>query len=180
MTNLIDPVSSWGSNVGGPALQLKLVDPVNEQLSLPAAPPLAKLRNSGAQSIPDSTSTALTWDSEVFDTVNGHDTTTNKSRYTVQAACDGIYQCRATVAWSANATGNRRVWFNVNGAGVDATENRLAGSSIQTSLTSATLLQLAAGDYVEVMVSQTSGGALALASGSGTFQSWFEVQWIHP
>lgn len=29
MANLIAPVSGWGSNVGGPALQLKLVDPVN-------------------------------------------------------------------------------------------------------------------------------------------------------
>lgn len=155
--------------------------PVAGNLTVLANPPIAKMTNSGAQSIATSTSTALTWDSETYDTVNGHSTVTNTSRYTVQTGYAGYYQLRAVVAWNGNATGVRRTWFAVNGTAVDATEQRMPGNATNHSASTETALQLAVGDYVEVFVNQNSGGALALITGGAgqAFQSWFEIEWIH-
>lgn len=159
-----------------------LITALQASTAVPAAPPIAKMMNSGGQSIPNNTSTALTWNTEAFDTVNGHSTSSNTSRYTCQTGYDGYYKLVASVAWTANATGARRVSFAVNGTGVDGSALNSAGAATLLGINTETTVQLAAGDYVEVFVLQTSGGALTLVTGGAgnTNQSWFELQWVHP
>jgi hypothetical protein len=156
--------------------------PVANNLTVLANPPIAKLRNSAGISITTGVSTALTWDTEDFDTVGGHSTVTNTSRYTCQTGYAGYHRIKANVYWAANASGARSVWFRVNGTDVAGSEATvLPGAATIVSVASDTIVNLAAADYVEVIVNQSSGGALATTTaGASSFQqSWFEVQWIH-
>lgn len=84
--------------------------------------PVFEGRQTIAQSIATNTPTAITLDVEDVDTDNGHSTSSNTSRYTVQTA--GRFQVSGGVCYSfVNTTGVRsaEVWRNssgINGAGV--------------------------------------------------------------
>ena len=122
-------------------------------------PPACSVFNSAAVSVATGTSsTALTANSEQFDNNAMHSTATNTSRITIQTA--GRYLFVATVAFAANATGNRRLAFRVNGSTVY--ESTLVGGTATNSivLTAPRMLTLAAADYVEALIWQTSGGNL--------------------
>ena len=118
-----------------------------------------------AQSINDSTTTVIAFNAtDDFDTDGLHDTVTNNSRLT--AAIAGKYFIYCFVDWAANATGVRICRIEKNSAGTPTSANVIAGTY---SLADATFLvnnnvaclaSLAAGDHVEVIVFQTSGGAL--------------------
>lgn len=153
--------------------------PVATDINVLANPPLAKMTNSTGISITNNTPTMLTWDTETFDTVNGHSTVTNTSRYVAQTGYAGYYQVRATVVWAANATGVRFLCFYVNGAQVPASgEQILCAAATILSINAETTVFLNAADYVEVSVTQTSGGALSTSQATG-LQSRFEVEWVH-
>lgn len=124
--------------------------------------------------IPNATWTAVGFVNESRDTDAFHDNATNTSRLTVPAGLGGQYSIEAMVEFAVNATGFRIARITVNGV----LANRLGEhSSAAVSGNETTLnpvvgaVTLAAGDYVEVMVYQTSGGALAItgqASGYAT------------
>ena len=128
-----------------------------------AAPPVgegasaARAYKDTTQSIPDTTLTALTWGAEDFDTDAYHSTITNTSRFT--AAVAGKYAVNATVQWDSNTSGARELYVVVNGA----TGNKIAGSVLPAAAglvqNVVATLDLAANDYVEFYVRQTSGGA---------------------
>lgn len=135
----------------------------------------ARAYNSANLSIPHNTSTNLTFNSERYDTdPNGeiHSTASNTGRLTCRTA--GKYLLAATVAFDANATGVRSISLLLNGASFIAqVQLPSAGSTFATSLSIATLYDLAAGDYVEVAAFQTSGGALNVLVGSTPFSPEF-------
>lgn len=146
--------------------------------SLGLNPPAARLaRTATNQSIPNSTQTALQWNSELEDTHNGHDNSTNPSRYTAPVA--GLYLVTATVTWDQNASGIREIGLRVNGSVIyDGT--RVVNSSNITHVQSVShLIRLAVGDYVEATVWQNTGGALAV---DRTFHSGplMEIAWLRP
>jgi hypothetical protein len=154
--------------------------PVANNLGVLANPPIAKMRNSTTQSIPNSTDTAMTWDTEDYDTVSGHSTVTNSSRYTCQTGYAGYYLVQAMGWWNGNATGSRSIWLKVNGSDLPGSKDGvIPGAGINTSTYTATKVFLNVGDYVEVFVRQNSGGALTTVLDSTAGQSWFEVQWVH-
>jgi hypothetical protein len=120
----------------------------------------AKVFKSAAQSIPNATWTTLTFDSESFDTDAFHSTSTNTSRITIPSGKAGKYSVQWQVVYVQNSTGNRNTRLTVNGsnAAYGTWINAVVGDP--TSISASALLNLSAGDYVELLIGQGSGGAL--------------------
>jgi hypothetical protein len=140
-------------------------------------PPLAMLRQTAAQTLTTGGYAALNFDTEDFDSHNGHSTVTNTSRYTAVLA--GIYEVSGGAAFAANATGRRLARLAFNGtviggslAGIPA-NTATVGYSVRT-----TLVRLAVGDYVELQALQESGGNLATFITNAEFQSTMVVRWV--
>jgi len=124
--------------------------------------PAARVYNSGALTISHNTNTALTFDSERFDTDTIHNTGSNTGRLTATTA--GKYLITALVRWAANATGRRSVTIREGGdtsIGV-VQQDAAAGGGVTTVQEVSCLYDLAANEYVEVVVNQNSGGDLTV------------------
>ena len=130
------------------------------------------LTSTGAQSIPNATLTAVTWNTA---TGSGPDTMwTAGSQCTAQTP--GYYDLDAQVNFTSNATGARQAMFRVTtgpgnpaGPGVttifglfSATPSSGIFAIVTTGMTGPYMY---AGDYVEVLAFQTSGGALNTVAG---------------
>src|SRR5690242_10867425 len=118
-----------------------------------------------AQSInPGTTDVPLNLDTEDWDSDNGHSTTTNTSRYTVQVA--GTYRVTGIGGVIANATGNRKLGININGGNVRGAQVQLVGMGGNSWCGSvSTEVACVVGDYLEVVIWQSSGIALNTATG---------------
>ena len=122
-------------------------------------PPTCSVFNSAVQSIPDNATTAMTANSENFDTDAMHSTVSLTSRVVAQTA--GRYLVNAAVLFAANATGRRALDLRINGTTTHNIDGRMTVTTVNSmAITGMRLLTLAAGDYVEAMVLQTSGGNL--------------------
>ncbi len=131
------------------------------------APPLAILRQTVAQSIPNNTYTSLTFDTEDIDRDNAHSTSSNTSRYTSQT--QGYYDHDGNFPLNSNATGQRALRWAVNATAVNASEAIIAASGAGgVSLTAVgRLIFLNVGDFSELQGFQNSGVAInTLVSGS--------------
>lgn len=135
-----------------------------------------RVANSAALSIANTSDTPLTFDTEQWDhDPNGaiHDPSSNSGRLTCRTA--GWYLIGACISFAANGTGFRQVALRLNGTTAIAIVNQLSvGPGDDTRLTVNTVYQMAANDYFEVLVYQTSGGALDIQPG-GNFTPYF---WI--
>lgn len=125
--------------------------------------PCCRVYNDANQSIPDSTVTALTFNTERFDTDGIHSTTSNTSRLTCRTA--GVYHMDAHVEFASNSTGERQLLLKLNGTTFIAADSRAAINGNPTKASIPTTYQLVVGDYVEVFVFQSSGGALNVLTG---------------
>ena len=109
----------------------------------------------------------LSWGVEDDDAADMHSTTTNPSRINIPVG--GVYEIDVLVRWQApaNTVGDRIVSVRTNGggAGAKASQFNQFPAGFETPLSDQMRLQ--AGDFVEVTVSQQSGGDL-LVGGSGT------------
>ena len=119
---------------------------------------------SGNQSINNSTDTALTWDTEDFDTDSFHSTSTNTSRFTIPSGKAGKYLLSGTLWWEANANGLRAIKMYKNGSLIHQTV-LLSGTNDGTGTPVSFVFDLAVADYLEVFVRQSSGGALNALGG---------------
>jgi hypothetical protein len=143
---------------------------------------------SGYQSVAQPINGGNNWvplliDSETVDNYGGHSTTTNTSRYTVQLA--GTYQVFGSVAWTASATGDRRIQITQNGASVLGSANSLDPSQVVlANQQTMAFCTAAVGDYFEVQVEHTATSAgtnFNTNAGSGAsamFTSSMRVLWI--
>jgi hypothetical protein len=141
--------------------------------------PAARAMRSSDQTIADDTLTALQWNSENFDTMNLHSGAVNNTRFT--APISGVYEISAGVVWPPNDAGTfRGLWLSVNGEGNCCRASSVV-SPVQTGGTHESVSdieKLAAGDFVEAFVRQTSGGPLNVV---GTYQDTFlSMTWIGP
>jgi hypothetical protein len=117
--------------------------------------------NSVGQTIANNTATALTFDSEFFDTDTFHSTATNTSRITIPAGLGGKYQINFGYRWAGNATGSTRIarlYLNGANANKDLTDNVATNAEIIQNRSF--IYNFTAGDYFEVFVTQNSGGNL--------------------
>jgi hypothetical protein len=124
------------------------------------SPPLARLRRSTNQSIPNNVFTEIIFTVEDYDTADGHDLNVNPDRYTAQAA--GRYLVCYHAAFAASAIGIRAMRLGVNGAVVPASNclDPSPGAAAGTHYTGSTTIQLNFNDYVTFQVYQNSGGNL--------------------
>ncbi|MGE5594324.1 MAG: hypothetical protein ACM3X3_11695 [Betaproteobacteria bacterium] len=127
-------------------------------LDLLWAPPAARVYHNAAQSIPNATWTTLAFNSERFDTDNIHDTATSNSRLTCKTA--GKYLISLSLRFASNATGLRQAQVMLNGTTRIALVSQNPISGDPTIVNVSTVYSLSAGDYVEALAYQSSGGAL--------------------
>ena len=129
-----------------------------------------KVYKSAVQALTTGAYNYATFDTESYDTDNYHSTSVNTTRLT--APVTAYYR----VSWHASfaqGAGYTDCWFIVNGStsGRFAGQfcpNNTAGAAVETN--GSTTLKLNAGDYIELMPYQTSGGNLNIGAGeSGTY-----------
>jgi hypothetical protein len=140
-------------------------------------PPLAMLRQTAAQTLTTGTYTAVLFDTEDFDSHNGHSTVSNTSRYTAVTA--GVYEVSGGCAFAANATGRRLARVAANGTVIGGSLSGIpANASVVGYPVRTTLVRLAVGDYVELQALQESGGNLATFITNSEFQPTMVVRWV--
>jgi len=117
------------------------------------------------QSIPDTTETSASLNSEDTDVGGLHSTVTNNSRITI--GITGFYHLAARVFFAANASGARSMYLKKNGSTYPAqvSPGFAANNTFVLGEVSADV-ELTAGDYIELRVLQSSGGALDIGSAS--------------
>ena len=119
----------------------------------------ARIYNSNIQSIPNATLTALTFNAEYFDTDGMRDPLGVRPN-ALTVTTKGKYIVTANVGFNANAVGTRYVGIKLNNSTFVA-QQTWAGFTGDSNIVSVTAtISMNVGDYVEVIVYQTSGGAL--------------------
>ena len=148
--------------------------------------PLAHVSRTTNQSIPTGSGayTTILFDSERFDTANLHRIDADSGRLTAPIA--GAYLVTANVSWVADptptATTARELNLRRNGSTLIARVVQLDGAANTVDQSVTQVVRLNAGDFVEVVVRQTSGAARdVLSSGAtGDFSPEFSASWIAP
>lgn len=139
--------------------------------------PRAGVFHGTTQSIPNTTDTALLFNSEDFDVGTLHDTVTNNSRITIPTGGDGLYLVTATYCPVSAAAGSGYVFIKKNGATTVSTVSRsnlVNGNT--TGIQVVALVVLAAADYIEAIGNQSSGGALLSGDAAQRmFQNQFQA-----
>ena len=125
-------------------------------------------------SIADSTWTTVTYNAENYDTDGFHSTSTNTERITIPTGKGGKYQIFCNIIWADSVVGRRQMRLMKNGSEL----LRVYGPKVDgtTTYTLYTVESLAATDYIEIQVNQSSAGALT-AYFNG-FYNYFGVNYI--
>ena len=133
--------------------------------------PIAILGRTAVQSIPDSSNTAIVWDSELSDLNTMHSLGTNPSRITVPI--DGIYLITAGIFFAGDATGIRSIKI-YQGGNVKKVMDKPVPSTGGDYLEVTSILTASANDYFEIYVWQAAGHALD-AGGVSLYLNQFSV-----
>lgn len=126
--------------------------------------PAARVYNNANISINNDTATALTFNSERYDTDSIHSTSSNTGRLTCVTA--GKYHASCSIRFAAHATGSREVYIRLNGSTAIADFRIPTTSGGVPIIAFGTDYDLAVDDYLEVMVRQNSGGSLNVDAAS--------------
>jgi hypothetical protein len=124
-------------------------------------------RNSGSQSISNTTYTAVTFGSEGWDTDGFHDTSSNTSRITIPAGKGGKYKFTFVCNFNSDITTRGQTTIYKNGAaltgeGLDASGVIYDERSNCDTLIGSITVSAVATDYFEIFVYQSSGGTRTL------------------
>ena len=141
-------------------------------------PPACVAFRGSNQSINNTTETAILFDSEVEDTGTLHSTSTNTSRITVPIA--GKYLVTGAITFAFHATGDRTAKLYKGGANfkfLGGCKSAASGST-GTGISFAQRVTLAANDYLEIFVYQSSGGALNIVGDAAGIWTSFNVAWV--
>ena len=122
--------------------------------------PAVRAYNNAAISIANNTVTALTFNSERWDTDTIHSTSSNTGRLTATTA--GKYGMGGNAQWSADPV-NATIYIKLNGATFIAQDGVVADYRVMNISTE---YDLAAGDYIELAVKQISGGPINIEAAS--------------
>ena len=124
-----------------------------------------------SQSIPSSTKTAITFDTEIFDT--DAFITVSSSTVTIPVGKGGKYLIIGGGYWASASSWFRSLFISKNGT----LDSNIVASTVLTQASDAaqiitTILDLVAGDVIRLLVEQTSGGAVNFGSQSGELNAW--------
>lgn len=128
----------------------------------------ARAYNSGDVSVPNTALTILDLDSENFDSDGIHSLVSNPSRLTVPAGLGGTWLVGGCVQWDAIATGRRITIILHNGTTRIAAAEHEGAANAFIRQVPVTTYELAAGDYVQLQVFQSSGGAMNAQTDANT------------
>jgi hypothetical protein len=136
-----------------------------------------RLFNSADQSLANATATAVTFNSETYDTDGFHSTATNTSRITIPAGKGGYYLFSAATRWpGGNSTGLRAQYLYKNGVEIWAgTFFAPTNTTVNETLIYTQIFSAVATDYFELFAYQSTGGAHDVQGGSAktTFQATY-------
>jgi len=163
-----------GETVTAAMLNVDIRDAINWLLN----PPYLHVYQTAAQSLATGTAAALTFGGELHDTISGHSTSVNTSRYTPNIA--GKYLCLGSLATDPIAAGQRTAQFRKNGAAVTGNgytgfDSFGAGFSHNSAVAFATISVNGTSDYIELWAGQDSGGSLAT---DATHPSFMICRWM--
>jgi len=134
-------------------------------------PAFMAIRSSG-QSINNATDTKIQLDTELVDTNSAYDNSTNY-RFTVPSGEGGKYLIMWQVRRGNFSSTTLRAIVYINGSASNiATAESYNGSATYASAGNSIILNLSAGDYIELYAHQNSGGANSIY-GSGTDKATF-------
>lgn len=137
--------------------------------------PAVSAYNSAAQALAVSgTAYALAMNAERQDNDSGHDNVTNNSRLLITAP--GLYQVIGNAEFAANATGVRTAELLLQGSVVLATDRRGASATGTSGISLSKLYRFVWGHYVELRLTQTSGGSLNTVAN----QCGLDLLWVGP
>jgi len=133
----------------------------------------ASVVKTGSQSITTATTTALTWQSAVYDSSSVYSGAT-PSRLTVPSGVS-LVSLQAGVIWSPNGSGYRQVYIRKNGSLANLTPSdttpTIAGINVNQNVASG-VQSVTPGDYFETCVYQDSGSTLSVDNSA---VCWFSM-----
>lgn len=131
----------------------------------------ARVYNNANITLSNGAVTALTFNSERFDTDSFHSTSVNPSRLTIPVT--GLYLCGLHEQFATNGTGVRAVAIRLNGTTNIGVVEQVPAAAASTDLSLTTLYSFTAGDYIEAIGYQNSGGSLdVVAVGNASPEFW--------
>jgi len=122
-----------------------------------------RVRNSIELSIPDGVQTIITFDTEVSDINDMHDSNENTGR--LLALRSGVYIITGELGYYGDAIGERQLFIVKNGAVVIGISSVTDLNTVAPYISLSTTVFLDAGDYVELQTYQNSGGTLNIGAG---------------
>lgn len=155
---------TWVDNNASNPVSAARMGVLEEGINDVSSAPAVRVFHNASQATTTGVAFVLAFNSERIDQAGGvastmHDTVTNNSRLTCRYA--GVYLINGLVEIAANATGLRRLDVRLNGTTIIGSESTLnigAGANLQMEVS--TLYPMAVNDYVELLVTQNSGGNL--------------------
>jgi hypothetical protein len=175
----VPTVYDWIAHDGLFATAADLEAGVGDVLSFLMNPPECQVRRGTAQSIPNSTVTAIAFDTEDIDNDGMHSTVSSTTRLTIQTT--GRYQISGVVAYDVGATGGREARIVRNGSAVAVNGARVINDAPSSGgaevVVPALQVSLTAGDYLELMAFQSNGGALNTVAINGIYCT-LRARWI--
>lgn len=138
------PPASWG-------------DQVRDNFEYLIQQPRVSVYASASQSVPNSSDTALTANTENYDTDSMH--AGSGSRITFTTA--GVYIVLASVAYDASAAARVLTRFQIDGTDLYPCDSRAAiGGATPDQVSITRTFAVSAAQYIEVIANQNSGGDL--------------------
>lgn len=139
--------------------------------------PCARVYHTGVLLIVHNTVTTIPFNNERFDTDSIHSVAVNTSRLTATTA--GKYSITAQAMWDSNAVGRRAILIRHSSGTVIAQEEWDTNQNFNTYMNVTTLYHLAAAEYVEMQVYQSSGGGLNVTLAVAVSPE-FMMHWVAP
>ena len=125
-------------------------------------PPRVSVSRGTLQTVGNASVSSVVWTTEIYDTDNFWTSGGTANRLTIPTGLGGVYLVTFSPIFNINATGARYATISKNGVGAGSPANSggFSGWYVQFCVTQ--VLVLAAGDYLEGSVYQSSGGNLDL------------------
>lgn len=116
----------------------------------------AKVTRSTTQALTTGTDTPISWDTEAFD-IGGYWAIGDPTKFTISIT--GYYLVEGNITFETNSTGERHTSIFVNGV-AQVGQRQPPISANATIINTCGILALTAGDYVQLVAFQNSGGNL--------------------
>lgn len=153
------------------------MDSISAAINFLRSPPYAQLGRSSNQSVSDTTSTPVGWNSSTFDTVDGHSTVTNNTRYT--AVYDGHYELSVSIPWINNTDTMKFECSFRRSDGEEFIGNSVmkTPSNVTIALSTTRTIALTTGQWVEVYVWHNRGASTSIDASFRGGPRW-DIRWV--